>query len=333
MSDIVKSNQIHIAQVSYFLPIIEELSFNGVNTDQLVSNSDLKRFNLDSSENYVPSSLMYNLLTDVRRLGVTDFLSLFNESLQAHTLGNIGEAICFTPDVFEACKLTEELNELILSNEKARLKIEGNKTIFETWFTDKPQNGWVDSEIISLAYLINGLKIGGGRKWIPNEIHLRANVMPNLDVLFPSNNTIIVELNQPTTKVIFNTSLLTKPMLMDNENLSDTEIYSNIEDSIFQRVLFLINSAQDNCIPTIKELAAYSSMSVSSFQRALAKEGYSYKGILDNWRFKKAINLLENPGYRIKDISQLLDYSNTPNFVKAFKRWTNTTPEQYRNSN
>ena len=59
-------------------------------------------------------------------------------------------------------------------------------------------------------------------------------------------------------------------------------------------------------------------------------EGQTYKHLVENWRFKKSIGLLENSSLKIKEVAQILGYANASNFERAFKSWTNTTPQKYR---
>jgi len=155
--------------------------------------------------------------------------------------------------------------------------------------------------------------------------------MPNLETLFPSNDTIVVKLNQPITQIIFHTSLLAKPMLngIDNENYTNS-ISLSTDVSNATKISHLFDSSDNETIPSIVEIANYANTSISSLKRMLAIEGYTYKNLLDNWRFKKAIRLLEDASLLVKEIAQILGYANSPNFERAFKRWTNSTPENYR---
>ena len=69
---------------------------------------------------------------------------------------------------------------------------------------------------------------------------------------------------------------------------------------------------------------------IRSLQRQLAQEGFSFSEIVDQWRMAKAFQLMEEPGLKNREVSALLKYSNHQAFERAFKRWTNTTPAQYR---
>lgn len=326
------SNQhTHIAQACYFLPLLDELAQCGVNIDKIIKSSGLNSFSLNSPENYVPVSLVYQLFTEINTIGCNDFLHQFNKVLQVQSLQNFGEIICFAPDVYEACKLSEKYNEFILSNEKVSLNIYGNKTVYNIWNTDIPKAGWEEAELLTLALTINGLKIGGGKEWEPDEIHLRSNKMPNLEVLFPHNNTIQVKLNQPTTQLIFHTSLLSKPMLIESDKNTPShslEISSNISNA--SKISHLIESSATGSTPSLTQIADYSNTSVSSIKRMLKMEGYTYKFLVEKWRFKKSIELLENTSFKVKEIAQILGYANASNFERAFKKWTHSTPQKYR---
>ena len=325
----MSSKHIHIAQACYFLPLLEELEQCGVNNNKIIKSSGLNSFEINSPENYVPVSLVYKLFTEIKNIGCDDFLQQFNNVLQIQSLQNFGEIICIAPSVFEACKFSEKYNEIILSNESISLHIYGSKTVYKIWNTDKPQPGWEKAELITLALTIKGLKIGGGKKWVPDEIHLRSNEMPNLEVLFPSNNTIRIKLDQPITQIIFHTSLLSKSMLIGNDNYANS-INHSVDISNATKVSHLIDSSAIGLIPSLTQIASYSDTSISSIKRMLKMEGYTYKLLVENWRFKKSIELLENTSLSVKEVAQILGYANTPNFDKAFKKWTKTTPHNYR---
>jgi len=72
------------------------------------------------------------------------------------------------------------------------------------------------------------------------------------------------------------------------------------------------------------------SISESTLQRRLAKEGTKYQQLLDQIRFRLALEYLQTTDLPIAEIAALLDYDNPANFRKAFKRWSSTTPSKIR---
>jgi AraC-like DNA-binding protein len=65
-------------------------------------------------------------------------------------------------------------------------------------------------------------------------------------------------------------------------------------------------------------------------QRALADEGTNFSEILEKVRDNMARRLLTDSNMSVERIAGLLDYSSTPPFTLAFKRWTGDTPLAFR---
>jgi AraC-like DNA-binding protein len=65
-------------------------------------------------------------------------------------------------------------------------------------------------------------------------------------------------------------------------------------------------------------------------KRKLAALGTSYSAILDETRRQRALLLLEDRGLPLAEIAGRLGYTELPNFTRAFRKWTGTTPAAYR---
>lgn len=83
-------------------------------------------------------------------------------------------------------------------------------------------------------------------------------------------------------------------------------------------------------LPTIDNIALHVNLSRSSLHRKLADINCSYKNIIDDFRKEKAESLIINNEYGIGDVSDMLGYKNTSSFDRAFKRWFNVTPVEYK---
>lgn len=82
--------------------------------------------------------------------------------------------------------------------------------------------------------------------------------------------------------------------------------------------------------PTIKEVAARLHMSVRSLQRHLEEEGLSFRAVIDAVRLQVAQQYLTETRRSLAEIALLTGFSNQSNFSNAFKRWTQMTPNRYR---
>ncbi len=83
-----------------------------------------------------------------------------------------------------------------------------------------------------------------------------------------------------------------------------------------------------NC--NIEFVAEALGTSVKRLQRTLASENTSFSEILEKVRQNMALRLLTESDAPIERIAGLLDYSSTPPFTLAFKRWRGMSPLQYR---
>jgi AraC-like DNA-binding protein len=81
---------------------------------------------------------------------------------------------------------------------------------------------------------------------------------------------------------------------------------------------------------TIAEAAEIAEISVRSLQRRLAAEDWTFLRLADQARAELAKELLQRGDHPLLQIAHELGYSESQNFIRAFKRWTGQTPEQYR---
>jgi AraC-like DNA-binding protein len=79
-----------------------------------------------------------------------------------------------------------------------------------------------------------------------------------------------------------------------------------------------------------EQVAARLYRSASTLQRQLTAEGTSYRNVLDATRRELAEAYLRDTRHSQAETAFLLGFADQGNFARAFKRWTNLTPGQYR---
>jgi len=82
--------------------------------------------------------------------------------------------------------------------------------------------------------------------------------------------------------------------------------------------------------PTQEIVATRVRRSVRSLQRGLAAEGASLSAILDAVRHELALRHLAERRLSIAEVAFLLGYEELSSFYRAFRRWTGTTPGDFR---
>jgi AraC-like DNA-binding protein len=65
-------------------------------------------------------------------------------------------------------------------------------------------------------------------------------------------------------------------------------------------------------------------------QRQLHSDGTTYRDIVDAVRRKRALALLSETTMKVSEMALVLGYSTSAHFIRAFHRWSGTTPDAYR---
>ncbi len=79
-------------------------------------------------------------------------------------------------------------------------------------------------------------------------------------------------------------------------------------------------------------VADHLNLSPRMLQRKLKEEGVSYTELLDSCRQKLAFKLISDETIPLSELTFILGFTDQSNFSRAFKRWSGSTPHQYRNN-
>jgi AraC-like DNA-binding protein len=78
------------------------------------------------------------------------------------------------------------------------------------------------------------------------------------------------------------------------------------------------------------QIASLFSVHSRSLNRRLAAYGTSFRQLLDECRYELARQLLDDSTMQAGEIAGLLDYAAPGVFTRAFRRWSGTTPSEWR---
>jgi len=83
-------------------------------------------------------------------------------------------------------------------------------------------------------------------------------------------------------------------------------------------------------VPSIGVVARALGTSGRTLQRRLAEEGLSFQGVIDGLRADLARAYVRTARLSVSELAARLGYAQPSAFVRAFKRWTGSTPKQLR---
>jgi AraC-like DNA-binding protein len=82
--------------------------------------------------------------------------------------------------------------------------------------------------------------------------------------------------------------------------------------------------------PRIENVAQSLGTSVRTLQRRLDDEGTSFQEVVEGVRERLARELVQRGELSTTQMAFVLGYADAPSFLRAFKRWTGTSPEAFR---
>lgn len=96
------------------------------------------------------------------------------------------------------------------------------------------------------------------------------------------------------------------------------------------KVLTIVATTIEGRYPTQAEVAKMLNIGERTLARNLRHEKNGYQNIVDQHRFHRSKELLRDTQLKIESVAQELGFSDASNFRKAFKKWANRTPFEYR---
>lgn len=105
--------------------------------------------------------------------------------------------------------------------------------------------------------------------------------------------------------------------------------YKFFSDPLKNAIDFILSNPDH--YPSLVECAKECSISPSYLSRMFSSElKVSYSSFIAKIKMEQAKNLLENTNLSINEIGSSLEYEDSGYFIKVFKKYTNTTPFNYR---
>ena len=146
-----------------------------------------------------------------------------------------------------------------------------------------------------------------------------------------------VSLGQKQTRLYFDPAILdyqlwqAEPELLQlHEQLALEKLQELARYDLVGEVRRAIGSTLESGETTLETVASHLSITPRRLRTQLSEANTSFQQILSDYRCRLAKKLLANTAESVERIVYLTGFSEPSTFYRAFKRWTNETPLEYR---
>lgn len=146
-----------------------------------------------------------------------------------------------------------------------------------------------------------------------------------------------VEFNQTKNAIVFPKSILSyqsqhaEPELIDlHQEVAEAHVAKIKKQDLVYEIRQVLSKQLDKKDVSLERVANVLNMTPRALRSQLSALGTSFNQVLAEYRAFLAKRLLERTQEPIEEICYLLGFSEISAFYRAFKRWTNMTPAEYR---
>lgn len=310
----------------------------GARRAELLARAGLSEAALSDPDGRIPLAAMYDGIEAAREATGDACLGLhFATSMELEDLDALGFLMITSPTFGSALERIFRYQRMWAEGERYEMFVEGERVrvTYEQYGPPRPAHVQMAQMAFS-DFVINGSRhIPGLEFECVRFRHERPPEAAEYERMFG----VPVEFGAACDEVRFPTRLLDLPLPDANAALCaffDRYTRDKLDqlpggESIVSRVRSLLRKQLPEGKVKLEHLAEWLHMSPRTLQRRLGEEGTSLHAELDEVRRQQALYFLE-AGVAIAELSWLLGYSEPSAFHRAFKRWTDTSPEVWRSA-
>ena len=225
---------------------------------------------------------------------------------------------------------------VVHSSESILELVEGGATSELRW-TEQNNFGCNDqADVQGLMLNLKVLRSLAGNEFAPNYVNVSKEMYQRAGKEIERTLRCPVRASSERSCIALPTALLDQFSVGRNHPLYELlsaylERLKNFQNpSLKGKVHEFIRAGMQTGNISIESCARQLGLSSRVLQMRLKFENLSYSDILDQHRLEMAKSKLRNPNIHIAEIADLLGYAERTSFGRAFKRWTDMSPQQFR---
>lgn len=332
MTKHAKSNTISL---TYLRALFEYTRSHGLSDERLLDGLSLN-LNLNDGDARCSEMTAAELFDRASKLLDDDTLGLHvGEGIRPGHYGVFGYLVMNCETLGEALEYLRRYHALVIDLGGVDVTAQ-NDGIVLTWDpkTERPMRQLAE---FSWAALISFMRWVSGRNHSPLQIDFNYPAPARLDEhhrIFASKLCF----GQPVPRLVLSLDWLTAPLIQPDATVRSAMLgLAEKQLLALPRGADLLPQARSYIARRLSEgpvelawVACQLAVSPRTLQRALQDDGSNFTGMVDEVRCELAERYLTDTSLGVVDLAFLLGFSEQSAFQRAFKRWTGSTPGDYR---
>ena len=329
-----------IYPVAKLTTIMDALAAEGVSPADVLNGVHLSPSEMSSPATRVSVNQCIECCRNAVRLA-RDPRFAYRTGLRFHvsSYGMYGFAMLSSMNFRQTMHVAEKYHELATPLTEISFKEEGDKAIWTIAPIPHPE---VDAPLYKfLVELHFGIHMSLNRdtmgpSFVAREFHFTYG--PPADAqTYPETFGCDVLFDQPENKLVFDAAWLDREPKAGNEITYSavTGLCDELVEELRHRVglvgkvreILMVNLMRPT---SLEAVAKHLNMTTRTLRRRLSDEKTSFRGLVDELRMQVAIKYLRDTDLAIEEITYALGFEDAANFRRAFRRWTNHGPLEFR---
>ena len=320
--------------------LLEAIAARGGDPDQILLRFGIERSAFSEPEGFIPSSIFAGVLEEAAQATADDCFGLhLGENYNPRNIGPLVYVVLNSPTIRAGIENFERY--LHVYNEAAKwfFTSEGNRGYIRYLLTDLGINSLRHSNEHGMTIAFNTLRMMVGSEWAPMEVQFAHEAPEQTSEHFRIFHAP-VSFGCKTNAIVIDRQFVEREVPAADQRLYQIlkryldQVLSEMprEDSLLASVRRATAETMRAGDLKLARVAKQMAMSARTLQRQLKERGVDFKQLTDETRRRFAVNYLKERKNTLTEVAFLLGYSELSAFNRAFKRWTGSTPLDYRRS-
>jgi AraC-like DNA-binding protein len=319
--------------------VVEDLKRqSGRAADGLLVEVGLRPSDVTDPETRVPYAAVLQLIERAATvLGDSSLGLRLGASYEARDSGLLGFVMLNSPSLREALNNLQRYFRVIGDGEDIEFERNGPRLMLRFRESEPALRGLRHKSEYMAAIIVRACRDMTRKRIAPSRVEF-IHARPNANVAYDRYLGCPVRFQSEWDALVYDDQVMQLPIIG-----SDDKLLKVLERACRQvlgptpRKQELVHDVRDWAMERItkgplliNDCARSLGMSSKTLERRLADKGKTFSALVDDLRSGLAKQCLRETNFRLEQVAYLTGYSEPAALVRAFKRWTGTTPMQYR---